>query len=201
MTATKGNSPRPRAVGPWLARKNHDAGRESTTMDWIRPWLCKHVNRRCLPYVLSPRPAALSRGPFFAAPGPGPRGGPPPQPLTATESAVHITARECTRLLSLLQLGAVWGAWGPTVSVIHYLYANNHRARYKAVRKPYTATRPTGRRTRKLCDKTHEQTIHDAVCSGALPPRWTFTTRSCLRPRVSTRSRVRRMGATGESAG
>jgi hypothetical protein len=102
-------------------------------MDWIRPWLCKHVNRRCLPYVLSPRPAALSRAvlcrPQGADGGRASRSEAcKPQ---ATESAVHITARECTRLLSLL--GAVWGAWGPTVSVIHYLYANNHIERASAL--------------------------------------------------------------------
>ena len=199
MTATKGNSPRPRAVGPWLARKSHDAGRESTTMDWIRPWLCKHVNRRCLPYVLSPRPAALSRGPFFAAPGPGPRGGPPPAtPYRDRERGSHNRAR--VHASPLVAWRGVGGVGTYSVSDPLPLRKQSYRARERAI-KPYTATSPTGRRTRKLCDKTHEQTIHDAVCSGALPPRWTFTTRSCLRPRVSTRSRVRRMGATGESAG
>ena len=102
-------------------------------MDWIRPWLCKHVNRRCLPYVLSPRPAALSRAVLCRPQGAD--GGASEVPCVckphATESAVHITARECTRLLSLL--GAVWGAWGPTVSVIHYLYANNHIERASAL--------------------------------------------------------------------
>jgi hypothetical protein len=69
-------------------------------MDWIRPWLCKHVNRRCLPYVLSPRPAALSRAVLC-------------RPQGADGGASE--------------------AWGPTVSVIHYLYANNHIERASAL--------------------------------------------------------------------
>ena len=200
MTATKGNSPRPRAVGPWLARKSHDAGRESTTMDWIRPWLCKHVNRRCLPYVLSPRPAALSRAVLCRPQGAdgGASEACKPQRASDRERGSHNRAR--VHASPLVAWRGVGGVGTYSVSDPLPLRKQSYRARERAI-KPYTATSPTGRRTRKLCDKTHEQTIHDAVCSGALPPRWTFTTRSCLRPRVSTRSRVRRMGATGESAG
>ena len=101
-------------------------------MDWIRPWLCKHVNRRCLPYVLSPRPAALSRA-VLCRPQAGRTAEQAKRASRASdrERGSHNRARVHARLLSLL--GAVWGAWGPTVSVIHYLYANNHIERASAL--------------------------------------------------------------------
>jgi hypothetical protein len=101
-------------------------------MDWIRPWLCKHVNRKGVYHMFSRRARPRYRAPFYAAP----RGRTAEQAKRASrasdrERGSHNRARVHARLLSLL--GAVWGAWGPTVSVIHYLYANNHIERASAL--------------------------------------------------------------------
>ena len=37
-------------------------------MDWIRPWLCKHVNRKGVYHMFSRRARPRYRAPFYAAP-------------------------------------------------------------------------------------------------------------------------------------
>ena len=162
---------------------------------------CVNMSIEGVYHMFSRRARPRYRAPFYAAP--RGRTAPAEQAKRASrkrlgERGSHNRAR--VHASPLVAWRGVGGVGTYSVSDPLPLRKQSYRARERAI-KPYTATSPTGRRTRKLCDKTHEQTIHDAVCSGALPPRWTFTTRSCLRPRVSTRSRVRRMGATGESAG